>query len=281
MTGRIGLVALVGVLGVGLVACGGSKKRTGGTDAGAPDSTIMLTDSGGGGTDGGGDTDGGGGGTDAGGGTAMCPMGECDLLDNGCASGQACYFLAAMAGGTPMPVCQPAGTTAVGGNCMTYADCAAGSFCDARAAGMMGKCRKYCCGESDEGCPMGTSCSVQFTDAMGMPLGVGYCAGGDSCDPVEQTGCTGDEGCYLNGPSGAVICIESAGDKMEGESCSAANDCAPGMGCFSTMMGGSTNCVKFCDTMDMMPGCTGGKTCQAAGVPMQPRLGVCVMPPAG
>ena len=69
--------------------------------------------------------------------------------------------------------------------------------------------------------------------------------------------------------SGKNACLK-AGDKAEGETCGAFNDCRAGMACLD--MGGSMVCYAICGTAD---NCSGANdTCDPSGF----GFGVCVAP---
>jgi len=205
---------------------------------------------------------------DSGTSTGMCPAGMCNILTaSGCATGQGCYFLSMMMGGTPEPLCDTAGTSGDGATCATYADCQEGFFCEGTT------CRHYCCGMADTGCPTGQTCAVQLVGPGGVETGVGFCKLPDTCDPITQTGCAMGQGCYTQGSDGSVICIGSLHDAAEGTTCMASNDCAPGLQCYGAG-GADPVCHKFCNVMTMT-GCGMGQTCDAVGIMALPNLGIC------
>lgn len=204
--------------------------------------------------------------------TGMCPAGECDLLTNGCPAGQACYALSAMMGATPAPVCQPSGTGMTGDTCATYGDCSEGFIC------VTNKCQHYCCAGSSAGCPRGQTCSVQFTDDMGTDLGYGYCKLPDVCDPTATpSGCGTGEGCYI-AMDGSGTCITPSHMYTEGMTCMAANDCVPGLACYSIGTTGGPTCHQYCNTMMMGSCMTAGMMCNPLGIAALPNLGICITP---
>ncbi len=277
----LGLFSCAALLAaVALGGCGGRKSPTGamdaGHDGGPPPSDAGIHDSG--------PTPDTGTITDSGSGGGMCPTGDCDLVGNGCAAGQSCYFLLASAdAGMPMPLCDTSGTGMDGDACTNYTDCADGYFCLSTGAGTMGTCKHYCCGRSDGACPTGETCAVEFTDRMGHDTGVGYCQFPDTCDLAAQTGCPAGEACYPNGNDGSVLCI-APGTATEGQSCMAINECAGGLSCFGTGDGdgGVRNiCMKLCDMAATPTGCATGQMCQSLGSSSAfGTIGVC-SPPAG
>ncbi len=270
-------ISLVCALGMGTLAAGCGDDDRPPTDAGTPAGDAGPPRDAGPPGDAGPPRDAGPGGTDGGMG-GMCPPGDCDLLTNGCPAGQACYMLSAMMGVAPVPTCQPSGTGMTGMTCATYGDCAEGYICVQNpppATG--GKCQHYCCGGSNAGCPTGQTCAVQFTDMSGADLGAGYCKLPDVCDPTAMmTGCGAGEGCYIS-DDGSGTCIASTHSYTEGMTCMAANDCAPGLACYSVGMGGPT-CHQYCNTT-MMGSCTTmGAMCNSLGIAALPNLGICITP---
>jgi len=174
------------------------------------------------------------------------------------------------------PMCQPAGTGTSGTACMNYSECAEGFTCIQNPSGTGGKCQHFCCGTPGSGCPTGQSCDVQIIDEMGNPTGVGYCKLPDVCDPtMMMSGCGAGEGCYI-GMDGGGTCIASTRNLTEGMTCTAANDCAPGLACYSVGTGGP-QCYKYCDGMAMPSQCATGQTCNSLGLTVLPNLGICIM----
>jgi len=188
----------------------------------------------------------------------MCPPGPCDLATgSGCAAGEACYFLSPAEGEPSVPTCQPAGAGMDGATCATYGECASGYFC--AASGASGVCRKLCCADNDAQCPSGQTCQVQITDADGMPTGVGLCRGSDSCDVLMQTGCAEGEGCYPTG-TGTTCAAPTADAGGQGEVCTNANGCQPGLICAGSE-GGENTCHQACRLPSGEPMCAEGLVC--------------------
>lgn len=254
---------------------GGSTPRDSGT--GGIDANLPATDSGPA-------PDGGATGTDAGPGGA-CPSGACDLLDNGCASGEGCYFLSPSAGAAAEPICQPTGTGTSGTSCADYRDCGPGYFCLSPSGGGAGQCVHYCCDNDDSGCPSGERCAVQLSGVGGAPTGVGYCRGTDNCNLVTQTGCPSGQGCYLTSRAAtddSRLCIASNGNVAIGGACEGANDCAPGGQCFAYPTPTSARtCHEFCDPMATTSTCESSEMCLSLGVTVLPNAGICVPRTAG
>lgn len=198
----------------------------------------------GGGTDGGDGADSGNGdggdmvdaGFDGGGGGACTgPMtGPCNVFDlSSCGSGMACVLNGDGMGGVTTR-CIAIGIGGRGSDCdaATATGCQDGFQCDD------GTCKAICCTNSD--CVTGDFCGpISMADA-------GYCTTPVICDPIAQTGCDAGFACY---PTGGGLVCDSPGTLGEGELCMSRSDCAPGMGCISTMMADGA-CRAWCDTAD-------------------------------
>lgn len=119
---------------------------------------------------------------------------------------------------------------------------------------------------------------VPVPDAGAVDAGPPVDAGMPMCDPLDQSTCTVDEGCYLNEVLGmwAPECV-SAGSMVEGESCASLNHCAPGLDCdYAGRFDLGLRCYRFCDTRTGMP-CGAGQSCVGrGGVPQVPHLGYCM-----
>ncbi|MCG8554658.1 MAG: hypothetical protein MJD61_05120 [Proteobacteria bacterium] len=182
---------------------------------------------------------------------AACQNSECSLLDPAsCAMGQGCQLRDTMAG-APEPVCEAAGTGKSGDACTTPADCAPGLGC----SDADNKCHQYCCDlDTSTGCPPNQACWLELTDRdTHQRTGVGFCDDCDDCDLLAQTGCTGAQGCYsVTEKNDCTACLASAKMVDEGMPCEAANDCRPGLGCYSLDMQ-PTRCVAYCQ-LPAMPG---------------------------
>ncbi|MFW6051482.1 MAG: hypothetical protein ACODAU_09925 [Myxococcota bacterium] len=206
-------------VGLGLAGCGGSDGSSGdaGVDAGAPE-------------------------------PAVCPSGECNLVDQDCGEGLGCYFAETGDGGDPSPVCAPTPDQdgAEGDPCMDANDCQEGLLCIG-PTGMAGTCRTVCCIGEDGGCTGDESCLIPVAAPGPGDTGVGACAVGDACDLLEQD-CGEGEGCYPSVQPGVTVCI-AGGELQEGAPCDFANDCAPGLACTEG------ECTKLCDRTDDS-GCT-------------------------
>lgn len=268
---RMGKLRFMGPMLLGLLmalGCGDDDGNGNGTDAGSPvDSGRPGVDGGGPGTDGGGPMpmDGG---IDAGSSMHSCPAGACDLITNaGCGAGEACKLVVTAEGMPPSPNCIPAGAAGDGETCSAGGDCQEGLHCQD------GTCRAYCCSESRTGCPTGQSCLTNLVDQMGNATGVGLCGVPSGCDLLAQD-CPMGEGCYPTGDAGD--CVRPTGvNAMQGGSCTATNDCAPGFACINATTGGGDTCAAFCNREGGDPACPMGFRCN--GVTGFPDIvGVCI-----
>jgi hypothetical protein len=224
------------------------------------------------------------------GGTRVCrsPMGECDLLAQDCAMGEACvYALPDAMATTPQTVCAPivgAGAEE-GGACCALNSCDAGLVCVGAVETMpgtctsMGTCQRYCCGSSSD-CSPGDVCSGFGSSFMG-----GICDQVDGCSLVAQTGCEGmaGTGCYPSA-GGATQCVTpTAAMAAEGATCMYTNDCVPGTACFTVTPGGGgmarSICLRFCDIDDGAADCPNpmGMACQTGGE-LPAGTGICPPP---
>lgn len=207
-----------------------------------------------------------------------CPAGPCDLLTNGCPSGEACYFLSSSATTAPEPLCQAGGIGMSGAACTTYSDCASGFMCVGAAGSTPGTCVKLCCDlNSSAGCPAGASCSITLTYGSGTPTGAGLCHAPANCS-IFGTDCPSGEACTPFGGDGTTDCSEP-GTLTAGQACHYANDCVPGFGCVGPS--GSSVCRKLCNTdAGGVPACTGTDVCTSLGIPAPlANVGACLAAP--
>jgi hypothetical protein len=89
---------------------------------------------------------------------------RCDLLQQDCAAGSACYI------GPTRPGCYPEGPVAVGGTCRVSSDCVKGAVCAQDGEGAL-TCRSLCGTSGAPACQSG-SCTAMEAPA---PAGVGVC----------------------------------------------------------------------------------------------------------
>lgn len=200
-----------------------------------------------------------------------CMSVQCDLIDNGCDNGQACYYLPSQLNGVPQPRCAAAGDNAASTICTNQEQCAPGLGCDPG-----NRCRNYCCAPGETaGCPDGQACLVEFRDGNDQSLLVGLCQDCDNCDPVSSEGCDNGEACYPVSNDGACrLCITPRDNGNVGASCTTNSDCRAGLGCLATT---PPTCARFC-SVTTGTGCSGDATCVAIGYTGLPNLGFCEAP---
>jgi len=247
--------------------CGDDDGGGGGTDAGPEE------DSGSGETDAGTEMDAGGGGMDAGmdAGGPDQPLTECDPFaeDTGCADDEKCSVAiypiddmtnAVMFGCVPRSLgekgadvlCGRFGSDATPDDTTDMVrtdDCAEGTFC--WIDGALNRCQPLC-GDDRVECETSEYCGILNSEPR-----FGTCQLADDCDPVYQTGCDSDEGCYLvSNTMGDLLgsCFEfgppDGGTGAPGDDCMFINDCAPGSQCFPEYFpdGGASEAVS-CKTL--------------------------------
>jgi hypothetical protein len=108
----------------------------------------------------------------------------------------------------------------------------------------------------------------------------------DDCNPLTAEGCEDGQGCYpIPSPIddtdiGCRLCLASDGEKEAGESCDYANECKPGIGCYSINEGDSV-CTNFCDLeADPDPCAPDGECKDLVGeASMNGTVGICVSVP--
>jgi hypothetical protein len=256
----------------------------GGNDSGAPDGSGMdsSTAADAGMTDNDAGSDSGAGSRNACGGE-MCDL----LLATSCATiGEGCQFLLPAAPNpSPIPFaqCEPVGTIQEGGACTVPSDCAPGLDCTAN--GSAGTCRQYCCNLNQKsGCPGEQVCALELSDLNQDPTGVGLCDACDACDPLDSaTTCGGGDGCYpIPGSDGVsfsacTLCLASSRNRPVGAGCRSANECAPGLGCFSLDTRPAV-CIQMCDLNAGTNPCPGTLTCQdrLGAASRSGAVGVCI-----
>ncbi len=165
--------------------------------------------------------------------------GACNAVaQTGCTVGEKCAFvLDDPDTGAGYVGCVVDGSQAIGDAC-TDASVAGGSDdCTAGGDCYRGVCHEICTTVNDQ-CAVGAC--VTFQDALGEPLPIEICL--PPCDVLAQNCPGAGDGCYLAG--GASVCV-GAGVGQLGDSCTAANQCSPGMVCIGSTEGGFV-CRDFC-----------------------------------
>lgn len=231
------------------------------TDAGTPDTGVVLMDSGPR-SDSGPLPDSGPSPDSGPTGTCGPAAGDCDIsVPTSCGTGMACILNGSTADGWTS-VCITAGVIAAGGTCMPGMDaqCQEGYECFSEPA----VCSKLCCGNTD--CSPGEFCSlIGGADA-------GFCRLSDSCDLVAQTGCGTGLACYPAG-GGNVTC-GAPGTTAADAACMYANECIPGYGCLGTTATDGA-CHEFCDPA--ASACPTGSSCR--GITGFDGVGACFVDP--
>jgi large repetitive protein len=178
----------------------------------------------------------------------------CTLVNpqTGCAANQACD-LVDDDGNTGCRAVTTQGTS--NNHCELETECAAGYVClgDPAVANDT-QCRRYCDVDSDCNGD-GSRCLIQIGDANGDPIpGVDVCT--NHCEPVTQAGCPSGQGClpYEDGAQDFTDCT-LVGTKLDGATCSVAEECRPGSLCVD-----DTATLSHCRRM-----CEVGLTCPSGG----------------
>jgi len=200
-----------------LLACGtsengiGAGSGNGSSDMGAP-------------------VDGGTGGTDMG-----PPPLTCDPVeDTGCSLTEICRITPEFSDG----VCiVPAGERGEGETCDPMAqDCGGGLICGALPGAQGEACVSLCEVDGERGCGGDAFCQpIEAGDRFGVCI--------PTCDLFDASSCPPDQACFDTGGP-ARQCLP-AGDGMDGDPCSVAEDCAALFAC----IGGETDalCEPICD----------------------------------
>lgn len=225
------------------------------------------------------------------GGVLACrsPAGACDLLRQDCPntpSGerQACvYALNAMGVSETQCVQILDGGGALGEPCCSLNSCDPGLVCmdsvggSSGACTTMGRCQRYCCGDTST-CAPGEICAPYNPDFRG-----GVCDPIDRCDLVRQTGCESMPGtsCYPSSGSDPRCLRPTAAMVPVGGTCMFTNDCVPGSTCIGMPVGAMTvnRCNHFCDVADGAADCAafGGMPCRTVSF-LPAGVGICPIP---
>jgi hypothetical protein len=214
--------------------------------------------------------------------------GACDPFTNsGCASGEKCTALQQSSGKLALG-CDSKGSKGEGQDCsqtvtggsQTSDDCNSGLACFS-TTGAQATCHRICpTSGSANACPTGELCSLAVDGLDSLA----FCQPVTPCQPLEQSGCGSEEGCYFLASGGYTgpLCLKK-GSKKPGIACALANECEPGSNCL--MLGSSGTCSSFCSTTDGdTPSCTGSATggtiCDPlGGSSSEPNLGICRVQP--
>jgi hypothetical protein len=168
-------------------------------------------------------------------------------------------------------------------------ECAQGLFCWSTLDDTFERCRPICGGETAVECES----TSEFCLTINSEPPFGICNPTSGCDPVYQTGCDTDEGCYVvraGADDVASRCFEHGApdggtSPGPGMPCMFVNDCVPGSQCNGRITDGMVDmealCRAFCPAgagmLDGGPGavdggtlaftCGSGETCERLIIP--------------
>jgi hypothetical protein len=201
------------------------------------------------------------------------PTGQvCDLVsDCGCSRGETCAVI-----GSNVRSCRSVPRVPV----EPYAACTTHDECPSRHSCIGGACHLHCNARADCGSE-GDQCAPVL-DANNDPI-PGQLVCTRHCDPLSAAApragfqsCGAELSCMLfDGAAGTppIFSCGSAGIGVQGSSCVARGDCAPGFDCFNG------ECERWCVPNEV--GCTTGFICGAIGQTDGLELGSCCSVPAG
>lgn len=188
----------------------------------------------------------------------ITPGAACGLSPQcGCAANETCDI--ADLSGTV--ACITAGRAAMGSPCTSTAGCVRGTSC------VFGTCHALCgsAGGSCSEANTGACFQVQGSNATPIP---NFHVCSVKCDPREATACGGSTaagtGVCVVGDDGTTDC-QRGGTRADHQSCSATDDCGPGLVCTAITSGGTTTntCRRWCQVGKA--DCGSGKTCSGFG----------------
>ncbi len=195
----------------------------------------------------------------------VCPGSCSPLTSQGCAAVDQCYTNAGE------PACAKPGTSAKGAACKFLADCAKGMLC------VNGSCATIC-DASGASLPCTLPAQCGELSSGGKPIGwnLGACIGGDNCNVLTNSGCTG-----------AMMCIPLAGGKGcippgtvgANQVCKGASECDAKHLCVGDGAGGPMLCKLRCNANGGAPTCPNG-ACDPVSIGNPPKaapdnLGAC------
>jgi hypothetical protein len=247
-------------LAAALMTWGCAEGNNLGGEGGSPSSEGGAGGSGGGGGEAGaaGGAIGGGGGS--GGVPPVCEETPCKLVapQCGCPDGNKCSV-----NNQGDLVCAAEGQAALGEECDGSDPCIAGLICvvTKSTAPTVSTCMKFC--EEDIQCKMpGGLCVFNLNDGSGNPIeGASLCT--QNCDPVTNTGCpVAQTSCQAAQEAMGMMKFftfcTGAGLGGQGATCTTAQDCQAGFGCFNVGM--ESQCLKWCNVQAAT--CPSGTACQ-------------------
>ncbi|WP_146648053.1 hypothetical protein [Labilithrix luteola] len=188
----------------------------------------------------------------------LTPGAACGLFPQcGCAANETCD-VADLSGAVR---CIAAGRAPMGSPCTSTAGCVRGTSC------VFGTCHALC-GNAGATCTeakTGTCFQVKGTNAAPIP---NFQVCSVKCDPRDATACGGSTaagtGVCVVGDDGSTDC-QKGGTRADHQSCSATDDCGPGLVCTTVTSGGTTTntCRRWCQVGKS--DCGSGKTCSGFG----------------
>lgn len=203
---------------------------------------------------------------------------ECDLFAQDCGPGLKCTswdnpdidddrssWNATRCEATPAEPARVGETCAIfSGTASGEDNCEPGAFCTNalfnRDLGIsIGNCISYCSCNNDELTCLNdsTACAI-FNDGV-LPLCL------KRCNPLEDSPCGDNQGCYLIGSTQQTQCILISALGAAGDPCSAASQCAPENFCApAENVPGCTSercCTPYCSTLESPSSCTAPLSC--------------------
>ncbi|MBU1219971.1 hypothetical protein KKF34_06885 [Myxococcota bacterium] len=192
-------------------------------------------------------------------GNVACATNDCDYdkiffdtVDDGCDAGFVCAPVLGENIDVQCVADSNYGTYEFYAVCDNVGQCPVGSDCVGPQGGPY-NCLPFCHQTDHPTCPNGGLCNSGFQGVDDFHI----CTQPVECDPIDNTGCTAPQGCYIISQAGDTDCAQ-AGTGALGTSCTYINDCTPGLICAGPQ--GSSTCMELCDTT--APECPQGETCQ-------------------
>jgi hypothetical protein len=183
------------------------------------------------------------------------------LTQTGCGFGYACDVDPA----SSLIDCRTVGSTPHYDACTVATDCQAGAGCYSMG-GTTAHCLPYCDIQGTPSCPGTGVCAATITNHPSLGLCIEQAG---ECDPVDNTGCTTGEQCFLLA-GGASCQAPTANPAAAGDPCDQGSPagCEEGASCFNTP---NPLCFEICNLSDGT-GCDTG-TCQ--NLIASPDYGIC------
>jgi hypothetical protein len=137
--------------------------------------------------------------------------------------------------------CVPAGKAPMGHACTSTVGCTRGLTC------VFGTCHAFCATAGEACTEAGTGACAQV-QSQGVPIEhLKVCR--VRCDLRDPLGCGGatraGTGVCVLAAEGQTDCV-AGGARLEGQTCSPADDCGPGLVCVTAGGGGESTCRRWC-----------------------------------